>query len=72
MRRSRGAILAGILTSTVFGIVFGVVRFHGFVSAPPSIAPIAFKLDITGALKLGAVPVIFIFFFLDLSIASAR
>ena len=66
VRRSRGAILAGILTSTVLGLVFGVVRFHGVVSAPPSIAPIAFKLDILGALSLGAVPVIFIFFFLDL------
>ena len=66
VRRSRGAILAGILTSTLLGLVFGIVRFHGLVSAPPSIAPIAFKLDIIGALKLGAVPVIFIFFFLDL------
>src|SRR5947199_6063749 len=66
VRRSRGAILAGILTSTLLGLVFGIVRFHGLVSRPPSIAPVAFKLDIMGALKLGAVPVIFIFFFLDL------
>ncbi len=65
-RRSRGAILAGILTSTVAGLAFGIVRFHGFVSAPPSIAPIALKLDVMGALRLGAAPVIFIFFFLDL------
>jgi AGZA family xanthine/uracil permease-like MFS transporter len=35
-------------------------------SAPPSIAPVAFKLDILGALSVGALPVIFIFFFLDL------
>ena len=48
VRRSRGAILAGILTSTVLGLVLGVVRFHGIVSAPPSIAPIALKLDIAG------------------------
>jgi adenine/guanine/hypoxanthine permease len=66
VRRVRGAILAGILTSTLLGLVFGIVRFHGFVSAPPSIASIAFKLDIIGAFKLGAVPVIFTFFFLDL------
>jgi AGZA family xanthine/uracil permease-like MFS transporter len=66
VRRLRGAILAGIGTSTLLGLVFGVVRFHGIVSAPPSIAPIAFKLDVIGALKLGAVPVIFTFFFLDL------
>jgi AGZA family xanthine/uracil permease-like MFS transporter len=66
VRRVRGAILAGIITSTVIGLAFGIVRFHGLVSAPPSIAPIAFKLDVIGALKLGVIPVIFTFFFLDL------
>jgi adenine/guanine/hypoxanthine permease len=66
VRRMHGAVLAGILTSTVLGLAFGIVRFHGIVSAPPSIAPIAFKLDIPGALKLGLVSVIFTFFFLDL------
>ena len=66
VRGSRGAILSGILSSTVIGFVFGIVRFHGFLSAPPSIAPVAFKLDVAGALKLGAIPIIFIFFFLDL------
>jgi AGZA family xanthine/uracil permease-like MFS transporter len=66
VRQSRGAILAGILTSTILGLALGVVQFHGIVSAPPSIAPVAFKLNIAGALKVGAVPVIFVFFFLDL------
>ncbi len=66
VRRSPGAILAGILTSTALGLFFGVVRFHGVVSAPPSIAPTLFQLDVLGALKLGAIPVIFTFFFLDL------
>jgi len=66
VRGSRGAILAGIFTSTVIGLALGVVKYHGLVSAPPSIAPVFFKLDILGALSLGAVPVIFIFFFLDL------
>src|SRR5438477_6818438 len=37
VRRARGAILAGIFTSTAIGLAFGVVRFHGVVSAPPSI-----------------------------------
>ena len=65
-RRSRGAILAGIFTSTVIGLFLGVVRFHGVVSAPPSLLPTVFKLDIPGAFKVGAIPIIFIFFFLDL------
>src|SRR5215510_10033073 len=40
VRRTRGAILAGILTSTVIGLAFGIVRFHGIISAPPSLARI--------------------------------
>lgn len=47
-------------------LFLGVVRYHGVVSAPPSIAPTLLQLDILGALKLVAVPVIFTFFFLDL------
>src|SRR5207244_4869221 len=66
VRGIRGAILAGIFTSTLVGFLLGAVHFHGIVSAPPSIGPVAFKLDIAGALTLGAVPVIFTFFFLDL------
>jgi len=66
VRRSRGAVLAGILTSTLLGLAFGILRFHGFISTPPSVSPIAFKLDVFGALRLGAVSIIFTFFFLDL------
>src|SRR5262249_52641317 len=66
VRRARGAILAGVVTSTMLGLLFGIVRFHGLISAPPSILPIAFKLDVIGALRLGAVPIIFTFFFPDL------
>jgi AGZA family xanthine/uracil permease-like MFS transporter len=65
-RGVRGAILAGIFTSTILGLAFGIVRFYGIVSPPPSLAPVALKLDVAGALSLGAVPVIFTFFFLDL------
>ena len=66
VRRMRGAILFGILTSTVLGLFLDVVNFHGLVASPPSPAAVAFKMDLSGALSLGAVPVIFTFFFLDL------
>ena len=66
VRRQRGAILAGIFTSTALGLFLGVVRFEGVFAPPPSIAPVALQLDIAGALSIGALPVIFILFFLHL------
>lgn len=62
----RGAILLGILGTAILGIPLGIVKYHGIVSAPPSVLPTLFKLDILGALETGIITVIFIFFFLDL------
>ena len=64
--RIRGAILWGILGTAILGIPLGIVKYHGIVSAPPSVLPTLFKLDILGALETGLITVIFIFFFLDL------
>jgi len=64
--RVPGAILLGIIATALAGIPAGVVKYHGFLSAPPSLAPTIFKLDIVGALNLGLITVIFTFFFLDL------
>jgi len=64
--RVPGAILLGIIATALAGIPAGVVKYHGFLSAPPSLAPTIFKLDILGALNLGLLTVIFTFFFLDL------
>lgn len=62
----RGAILWGILGTGLAGIPLGVVKYHGVVSAPPSLAPTLFKLDIAGAVSTGLITVVFVFFFLDL------
>jgi len=62
----RGAILLGILSTGLLGLGLGVVRYHGLIGAVPSLAPTAFKLDVLGALDLGLVSVIFVFFFLAL------
>lgn len=64
--RVRGAILLGILATAAAGLPLGIVKFQGIVSAPPSIMPTLFKLDILGALKTGLITVIFIFFLIDL------
>ncbi len=62
-----GALLISILASTVLGLTFNMASFHGVISAPPSIKPTLFALDIKGVFALeGAFAIIFTFFFLDL------
>jgi len=61
-----GALLWGILASTVAGLPLGIVRYQGFAGAPPSIAPTFLKLDIMGALAPGMIAVVSVFFFLAL------
>jgi len=68
--RVRGAILLGIISSALAGLIFGLVRYRGLVSLPPSIAPTLFKLDLLTVLANIFKPdyflVVFIFFFLAL------
>jgi AGZA family xanthine/uracil permease-like MFS transporter len=65
-RRVRGAILWGVFASTAAGLLTGLVRYQGLVSAPPSLAPTFLQLDLAGALTPHLAPVIVIFFFLAL------
>lgn len=62
----RGAILIGILIVTVLSFIFGGNHFAGIVSAPPSIDPTLFKLDIMGALSTGLLNVVLVFFLVEL------
>ena len=62
----RGAILIGIVTITIASFVFGGNEFKGIVSAPPSLAPTLFKLDIMGALSMGILNVVLVFFLVEL------
>lgn len=63
----RGAILIGILASTIVGLITGMVKFQGVVSAPPSIAPTFLKLQIPNILvDPKMISIICIFIFLDL------
>ncbi|MCF8067153.1 MAG: NCS2 family permease [Desulfobacterales bacterium] len=67
VKKIRGSILIGILVTFVLGILFKQVAIpDAIVSAPPSIAPVAFKLDILGALRWGLIGAIFSFMFVDL------
>jgi adenine/guanine/hypoxanthine permease len=65
-RRVPGALLLGIVASTLVGLAMGLVRYQGVVSAPPSLMPTLLQLDIGAALAPSMLPVIFVFFFLAL------
>lgn len=63
----RGAILIGILASTVVGLIAGMVTFQGVVSAPPSMAPTFLKLQIPNIfVQPELISIIVVFIFLDL------
>ena len=52
VRKVKGSILIGILSTTLLAIFFGEVPLPGsFFSLPPSIMPTAFQLDISAALS---------------------
>ena len=61
-----GAIIIAILGVSVVGMVLGESQFGGIVSAPPSIMPTLFQMDILGALEASLWGVIFAFLFVDL------
>lgn len=64
--RVPGAILLGILFVTVLSFFFGGNKFGGVFSAPPSIAPTFLQLDIKGALSVGILNVVLVFFLVEL------
>ncbi|MGL4308228.1 NCS2 family permease [Cetobacterium sp. SF1] len=67
MRQIKGGILLSILITTIIGIFIGLVNIPTeFISMPPSMAPIAMKLDILSALKFSLMGPIFSFMFIDL------
>jgi len=66
VKKIRGAMLWGILATAGIGIILGIVKYHGLVSLPPSIAPTFLKMDIKGALNLGLLTIIFVFLFMDI------
>ncbi len=67
VKKVKGAILISIIATTVVGIFMNLVTVPSsfFNLVPPSISPVAFKLDIMGALKLSLFPYMFSFFIGD-------
>uniref|UniRef100_UPI003216B0A7 NCS2 family permease n=1 Tax=uncultured Draconibacterium sp. TaxID=1573823 RepID=UPI003216B0A7 len=67
VKKVRGGIFYGIIITTIIALVVGEVKTpEAFVSMPPSMSPLAFKLDIMSALSFGLIGAIFSFMFVDL------
>nr|WP_320020638.1 NCS2 family permease [uncultured Draconibacterium sp.] len=67
VKKVRGGIFYGIIITTIIAIVAGEVQApESFVSMPPSISPLLFKLDILSALSFGLIGAVFSFMFVDL------
>ncbi len=64
--RVKGAILIGILLVTVLSFFFAGNKFNGVVALVPSIDATLFKLDIMGALSVGILNVVLVFFLVEL------
>ena len=66
IRKVSGAIIIGVLSVTLLGILFNLVEFQGFVAYPPDVSPIFMQLDILGALDLAMISVVMSFLFVNL------
>ena len=65
-RKIFGAVLIGILSVTLVGMMLGLVHYNGFFAAPPSLAPTFLKMDIMGALDVSMISVILAFLFVNM------
>ena len=62
----KGAMLIGILATTLIGIPMGITEFKGVVSTPESIEPIFCKFEWNNIFTLDMLVVVFTFLFIDM------
>lgn len=66
IKNVRGAMLIGILVTTVIGIPMGVTEFKGILSSPAPIGDIFCKFEWEHVFSLDMVVVVFTFLFIDM------
>jgi AGZA family xanthine/uracil permease-like MFS transporter len=66
VKKVRGAILIGVLSTTAIAWAFGMVHWSPVAGGFHSLAATAFQLDIRGAINKGLLEIVFVFFFVDL------
>lgn len=62
----RGALLFGILITTLIGIPMGITKFDGIISTPPSIEPIFWQFEWHNIFTKEMIVVVFTFLFVDM------
>ena len=64
--KTKGAMLIGILATTLIGIPMGLTHFQGVVSVPESMAPIFFKFEWSSILSVEMLVTVLSFLCIDL------
>jgi adenine/guanine/hypoxanthine permease len=65
-RNMKGALLWGILTTTLVGLATGVVEFQGVVNLPPSLSPVFAKFDFSQFLNANFIAAVIILLYMQL------
>ncbi|PCS21479.1 NCS2 family permease [Candidatus Enterovibrio escicola] len=65
-RGVKGAVMISILIVTALAVICSDVQYTGILSAPPSIGPTFMQLDLSGAMTVGMIAIVFAFLFVDL------
>ena len=64
--KTKGAMLIGILATTLIGIPMGLTHLQGFISVPESMAPIFFKFEWSSILSMEMLVTVLSFLCIDL------
>ena len=64
-RRVSGAVVIGILSATLLGILIGDIPYMGVLSTPPSIAPVFFELDLVSVIDVSMLTVVMTMLLVD-------
>jgi AGZA family xanthine/uracil permease-like MFS transporter len=66
IRNIQGAMLIGIIATTIIGIPMGITQYDGIFSLPPSIEPIFFKFEFHNIFTTEMFVLVFTFLFIDM------
>jgi AGZA family xanthine/uracil permease-like MFS transporter len=66
VKKVRGSILIGVLTTTAIAWMIGLVHWAPYNGGLSSLTYTAFQLNIAGAINKGLLEIVFVFFFVDL------